>query len=153
MKKISDQSINRMMNAKEFAALVGVTGRSVTDWCDEGMPCTRTERSGSPVTVDVRLAIKWLMRRRVEPAANQRIAVAKAERLEMMNLKARGEVLLASDVKQQVAKAIAFLNIALESVPARCAPLDESPRLAIEAELRRARNEFADGLESLAKSM
>ena len=81
-----NQSISRIMNGKDFAAPLGVTPRSVSDWADEGMPCTLPERSGSPVSIHVRLAIKWLMRRRVEPAANQRIALAKAERLEMMNL-------------------------------------------------------------------
>ena len=145
-----NQSISRIMNGKEFAALVGVTPRSVSDWADEGMPCTRTERSGSPVSIDVRLAIKWLMRRRVEPAANQRIALAKAERLEMMNLKARGEVRLLSEVKQQVLSAISSLKITLGSVPARCS-FDEVLQQAIKAELDRARNEFAANLETLAK--
>ena len=70
--------------------------------------------------------------------------------MEMANLKGRGEVVSAVDIRQQVLKAIAFLGQALDSISQRVTT-DEVLQEKIDEELRAARDRFALDLESLAR--
>jgi len=73
-----------------------------------------------------------------------------SERMQMANLKARGEVLLAAEVKQEVSKAIAYLAQDLTALPQRITT-DEAIQARAQDELILARDRFARNLESLAK--
>jgi phage terminase Nu1 subunit (DNA packaging protein) len=71
-----------------------------------------------------------------------------AERMQMANLKARGEVLVTADVRQQVLGAIAFLAQDLAAVPQRVMT-DEATKAKIEDEVTIAQNRFAEHLAGL----
>jgi phage terminase Nu1 subunit (DNA packaging protein) len=71
-----------------------------------------------------------------------------AERMQMANLKARGEVLVTADVRQQVLAAIAFLAQDLAAVPQRVMT-DEATKAKIEDEIAVAQNRFAEHLAGL----
>jgi phage terminase Nu1 subunit (DNA packaging protein) len=87
--------------------------------------------------------ITSLMSERTKQAREQ------AERTQMINLKARGEVLLADDVRQQVLKAVAYLAQDLVSVAQRVTT-DETLQAKVEDEIRLARNRFSEHLATLA---
>jgi hypothetical protein len=79
-----------------------------------------------------------------------RAASAKAEYVHRENIKARSEVVLTSEFREQALQAIEFLSQALAPVAAR---VTDNPvlREKIDDELRLARNGFASCLESLTK--
>ncbi len=74
-----------------------------------------------------------------------------AERMHMSNLKARGEVLVAADVRQQVLAAMAFLAQDLAAVPQRVMT-DEATKSSIADELAVAQNRFSEHLATLGRS-
>jgi phage terminase Nu1 subunit (DNA packaging protein) len=147
----SDKTINRQMNGKEFAALVGVTKTTVTNWADDGMPCGRTARSGTAIAVDLRRALPWLIKRRVAKEAPARVGVAheQAERLRIQNKKARGELLDAHLVEEGLKAATAALLQDWDAVAQRCTS-DGQLQTIIATELRAAQQRFADALAKIA---
>lgn len=90
-------------------------------------------------------SVTSLMTERTKQARQQ------SERMQMANLKARGEVLLASDVAEQERMAIAYLTQALTAIPQRITT-DEQTQARLEEEIILARNRFANDLASIARA-
>jgi phage terminase Nu1 subunit (DNA packaging protein) len=82
-----------IVNRKEFAEVVGYSPRQVSDWMDQGMPCTRSGRKGEEVQIETAAAIQWLMKRDDSELASARLRRAQAERAERENLEAAGALI------------------------------------------------------------
>jgi phage terminase Nu1 subunit (DNA packaging protein) len=109
-------------NAVEFARLCDVTGQSVTNWMDEGMPCKRGAGRGNPVVIDPAQAIPWVLARRAPPGSErERLAKAQADKVELDNAKRRGELVEESFVRSLLMGMAAQLNGMLDGLPGRCA--------------------------------
>lgn len=78
-------------NRNEFASLVGVSPRQVSDWMDEGMPCQRSGKKGEQVQIESAPAFQWLMKRNDGEIASARLRKAQADRAEFENRVRRGE--------------------------------------------------------------
>lgn len=145
---------------EQLAKVLNLTPRRVQQLVGEGMP--RSARGaydlGNCMSWYIRYLQKALETRSsgtegsgITNLMTQRTRQAQesAERMQMANLKARGEVVLIADVQQKIQRAISFLGQDFDSVAQRVTT-DEALQLKIEDELQRARARFADHLESLA---
>jgi phage terminase Nu1 subunit (DNA packaging protein) len=81
-------------------------------------------------------------------AERTRQARASTERMDMENMKARGEVILVSAMQQQLLRAYAATTQALCVIPQRVTA-DDATRASIDAEVRSALTQLADNLEAL----
>jgi phage terminase Nu1 subunit (DNA packaging protein) len=143
----------------QIARVLNLTVQRVTQLVSrEGMP--RTSRGQYDLGACMQWYIRYLQKAlqgkstetdgSVTNLMTQRTRQARetAERMQMANLKARGEVVLIVEVQHKAQKAIAYLGQDLDSVSQRVTA-DETLQEKIEDELRRARDRFADHLASL----
>jgi phage terminase Nu1 subunit (DNA packaging protein) len=152
-KKDKAKMLNRVMTAKAFAALVGTSARTITDWMDAGMPVvSRKGVSGASVSIDLRRALKWIVKRRQKEApARASVANEQAERLRIQNRRSRGELLEANLVEQALAGAGAAVMQDFVALAQRATP-DEALQAIILAECRGAQARFAQALGDLAET-
>jgi len=149
-----------MVELNQLARVLNLTPRRVQQLAGEGLP--RESRGNYDLAVCINWYIRYLQKALQSKSSDvdgsvtnlmtqrTRQARATAERMEMANLKGRGEVVSAVDIRQQVLKAIAFLGQALDSISQRVTT-DEVLQEKIDEELRAARDRFALDLESLAR--
>ena len=152
LRDFSDKTISRNMNGKELAALVKVTAATVSNWADEGMPCSRAARSGAAVAIDLRRALPWLITRRALKEGPARVGVAQqqAERLRISNRKARGELVEVTLVEEGLKAAVAGLLQDWDALAQRVTS-DERLQTAIAAECREAQRRFSEALTKVAE--
>jgi phage terminase Nu1 subunit (DNA packaging protein) len=151
---MSKDKIAELLNLTQFARLCGVSAATVSTWCDEGMPCKRTARSGSAVEIDLRKAIRWLLKRRAaKPTAEKtNVAHEQAERLRIQNRRARGELLEVHLVEETLKAAVAGLLQDWDALAQRVTP-DEKLQAAIAAECRTAQKRFAEKLAEISNDL
>jgi phage terminase Nu1 subunit (DNA packaging protein) len=142
----------------QLAKVLNLTPRRVQQLANEGMPRAARGRYelGPCMQWYIRYLQKALESRSSETGngitnlttERTRQAHATAERMEMANLKARGEVVMIGAIRLQILEAIAFLGQALDAVSQRVTS-DEALQEKIDDELRLARDGFAVNLESI----
>jgi hypothetical protein len=149
--KVTPEPAGMLLTATEFAHFCKVSTGLVTSWCDDGMPCDRTGRMGSKVSINLRDAVPWIVQKRSARSTveRDRVAAAQADRIEMANLKERRQLIDAGELQNDLLRAISDLAQDLDSVGQRVTT-DEAIQGKIENELRIARNRFAEHLEAIA---
>jgi phage terminase Nu1 subunit (DNA packaging protein) len=117
------KQIKPAMNASEFAAFTKVAAGTITTWLEEKMPSKRAARSGAEVSIDVRRAVPWLVKRYRERGGADfaRIQKARAQKFELENARRRGELALVADINVLLAEIATELVSRLEAVPGRLA--------------------------------
>jgi phage terminase Nu1 subunit (DNA packaging protein) len=139
------------MNAKQFAALASVSQTTVTNWAREGMPCTRTGRSGAVMTIPWRDAVRWILKREPPDSAKRQLAREKATRLRMTNRRERDKLLEAGLVHEVAEQAIAAVKNCYRGSAERCSA-DPAIRAAIQFELDAAAARFIAGMQPLLQA-
>ena len=112
----------------QFAEIIGVTGRQVGKWLQEGMPALDPGGKGRVRQIDTAKAIAWLLKRasgntQLGPLADARAALtrAKAELATIQAGLAKGAVLKTEDVQIVMNKAAVTYVRAIEALPGRLA--------------------------------
>jgi phage terminase Nu1 subunit (DNA packaging protein) len=153
----------------ELVQLTGYNRRTIQRMVhDEGMPCQRTGRQGSPVTFNPSEVVPWLIereKRRQHPktgalsleAERIRLIRAQADREELENEKRRGEVIYFSTALDVITSIASLVASRLEGVAGRLAHelVNESSPAVIRDKLlqehRAIRQSLADATRELAE--
>lgn len=150
-------NISEYVTAADFAALVGVSGPTVANWCEAGMPHAGGGRQGNPYTINVRKALPWLIRYREQPGTErERLAKEQADKFAIDNARSRTELIHSQQLAEVISAAVDSLSAHLENFPARMAkPLSsiEDPALVrshLQDEVRRIRDSYAHQFAGLA---
>jgi len=111
------------LTAAEFARLLDVSPASVTNWMNDGMPATRSGKSGREVQIDLAAALPWVISHREAPPGSQRerLAKAQAEKVEMENEMRRGRSIDAGQVEETLFGVAAYLAREHDALPGRVA--------------------------------
>jgi phage terminase Nu1 subunit (DNA packaging protein) len=150
-----------LVGLPQLAKVLNLTPQRVNQLvAQEGMP--RASRG----KYDLGLAMQWYIRylqkalqsRSIDTDGSvtnlmtQRTRQARetAERMEMANLKARGEVMLTTEFEEKAHRAVEFLTKSLAPVAARATD-DPAVQQKIEDEHRRARDRFAENLTVIGR--
>lgn len=97
--------MQKSMNKKQFAALVGRSPRQVSNLIHEGMPAAGSGKKGSPLHIDPPKAVQWLLNRaesrNSSPLSEERrrLVAAQAERAELETAQRKGQLLDIEDVQ------------------------------------------------------
>lgn len=161
---------NRKMFSKvQFAAIVGVSTRTITNWQNDGMPSERSGSGRAANKIDTAAAISWLVNREVQRRSPDktgpididverlRLVSEQADEKEISNAVSRGELLSVEDVQELVMVAVANLTGVLSGLPGRLANKlahESNPakcREVLKLEIDRARTAYADSFKEMSE--
>ena len=150
-------NVSETLSQKGFAALCDVSPQTVSNWCEAGMPNKGGGGHGETRSINVRQAIPWVVANRTEKPGSERERLAReqADKVALENAKTRGEHIIAQQVEDALAAAIAGLASQLDGHPGRMAtPLAsiDDPALIrskLQDETRRIRDTYARQLTEL----
>jgi phage terminase Nu1 subunit (DNA packaging protein) len=159
MKKQRTSDHLQPMTLRAFARLAGVSHSTASRWCNEGMPHHRSGEKTSPLKIDPRRAIPWLVNRqtggdRGETHA-ERLVSEKADKIALDNQARRSQLVMRAHVEESVRRALDGLDGVLGGMAERLAP--EVSRIAEPATARaillqahrEARSTYAEVLRHL----
>ena len=108
------------LNQKSVGAAVGVTARTIQNWCDQGCPRNEDGTYSAPAVV------QWLLSQQTTGSEydtqRERLAAAQAEKVETENRVRRQELAEMSEVAEAWADHIANARSKLLSMPAKLGP-------------------------------
>lgn len=117
----------KIIGIQSTADLFGVSHQTIANWQDQGFPVARRGGNGAPSEYESDECIRWLVERelsKVQPETpSNRLALAKAQAVEMDNAERRGQLIPAALLEPKLKAA--FVN-------AREKWLDAQHRLARE---------------------
>lgn len=95
-------------NKNEFAKIVGISARQVTNWIAAGMPAEGTGKKGSPLRIDTAKAIAWLIaqadakngsKQSELTQERRRLVAAQARKAELQARQLEGELIRMEDAQ------------------------------------------------------
>ena len=111
-----------IVSRNDFAELLGVSGGTVTNWMDAGMPADRTGRQRQVVRITLSKALPWVVsHRETKGGERERLAAEQADKFALENSRRRGELIYADQVAEVMARIAAELSSRLDAVPGRVA--------------------------------
>lgn len=153
-------------NKTEFARITGDSVRTISRYITEGMPVAVPGRSGQPLKINTAHAIAWYVDKQaklqgyVRPQtgdeqnlengdARNLVYVEQHRKLKLENDEKEGRIHPAEQVDYVITSMIAMQASILDGFAGRWAGGDSILRQKILDDVRRAREEFANGLRAL----
>ncbi|HQS81550.1 MAG TPA: terminase small subunit [Thiobacillus sp.] len=90
----------KIIGIQSIADLFGVSHQTIANWQDQGLPVARRGGNGAPSEYESDECVRWLVERelsKVQPETpSNRLALAKAQAVEMDNAERRGQLIPAA---------------------------------------------------------
>lgn len=96
----------KIIGIQSIADLFGVSHQTIANWQDQGLPVARRGGNGAPSEYESDECIRWMVERelsRVQPETpSNRLALAKAQAVEMDNAERRGQLVRADQLEPKL---------------------------------------------------